>query len=569
MVFPKNMTLCGRLFILPFLLIVLLASPPLALALAEALAPSGEIEQHLRETIARETDDQGFMCRGQALCTAPLIPLFYERRAFQPGWSGDGRLSDQAAKLVAALENTGREGLRPADYHLYTIKLLLAKLGRLQDEGTPLAPEELVDLDLLLTDAFFLYASHLQNGRINPETIHSQWIAAEQSSDLTVILEEALDSDTIEDALNGLRPPHADYTRLIKALATLTDIAARGGWPVISPGINLYKGMRHRGVYALRQRLMLSGDYHSSPLTHENFFDEKLADAVLRFQYRHGLDVDGIVGPQTLAALNVPVARRIRQIKANIERWRWMPHDLGQRSILVNIADFSLKVIEDGQEVLKSRVVVGKPHRSTPVFSATIEYLVINPYWYLPKTIIVEDVAPNMLANPTYLGAKRIKVFATGGDESQELEPTAINWAAISKENLPYRLRQEPGPLNALGRVKIIFPNKFSVYLHDTPRQELFQKSARDFSSGCIRVEKPVELASYLLGNDDLWSLENIRASMESGVRQVVFLADEIAIHILYQTAWADKEGRIHFRKDIYKRDKVLATALDGLLSTL
>lgn len=331
---------------------------------------------------------------------------------------------------------------------------------------------------------------------------------------------------------------------MLEALAKLADIARKGGWPVIGNGFNLQNGMRHRRVYALRQRLMLSGDYDPLDINSEKLFDEKLADAVLRFQLRHGLEVDGIVGPKTLAAMNVPVESRLRQIKANMERWRWIPHNLGRRHILVNIADFTLKVYENSQKVLESRVVVGKPHRSTPVFSDSVEYLVLNPYWYLPETIIVEDVAPNMIANPDYLARKRIKVFAVGSNEKQELDTAAIDWAGISKENLPYKLRQEPGPLNALGRVKIMFPNKFSIYLHDTPRQELFQKTSRDFSSGCIRVENPVELVSYLLGNDPLWSVENILASMESGEGQGVTLPEQIPIHILYWTAWADEEGK-------------------------
>jgi murein L,D-transpeptidase YcbB/YkuD len=232
---------------------------------------------------------------------------------------------------------------------------------------------------------------------------------------------------------------------------------------------------------------------------------------------------------------------------------------------LVNIADFSLQVMNDGQKVLQSRVVVGKPHRSTPVFSGRVEYLVFHPYWYLPETIIVEDVAPSMVANPNYLAEKRIKVFAAGSDEAQELDPASVDWPGLTKENLPYKLRQEAGPANALGRVKIMFPNKFSIYLHDTPSQELFQKTARDFSSGCIRVERPEALVALLLGKDPLWSQERISAAMTSGQRQVVYLPEQLPIHILYWTAWADEQGRIHFRNDIYGRDKRLAIALDGM----
>ncbi|MBU0681230.1 MAG: L,D-transpeptidase family protein [Proteobacteria bacterium] len=559
------MSLFGRFIILGVMFIVQLVISPIPTAVADA-APSVEIQEYLRAMIATEVGNQQFICRGQAICTASMIPLFYQRRAFQPCWSRNGRLTGQATELVAALGNAEAEGLRPADYHLYSIRLLLSKLERLQAEGKSLSPDELVDLDLLLTDAFFLYGSHLLKGRINPETIDEQWIAGDYTADLEAILEKALITPQgVTRAFQGLRPPHDDYKRMITALAMLRDIESRGGWPTIGPGFNLHKGMRHREVYALRQRLMLSGDYDDALGTSDNLFDEKLADAVLSFQYRHGLEVDGIVGQQTLAALNVPVESRMRQIKANLERWRWLPHDLGRRYILVNIADFSLKVIDNTKEVLVSRVVVGKPHRSTPVFSDSVEYLVFNPYWYLPETIIVEDVAPSMRANPDYTAQKRIKIFAAGSNETQELDPATIDWAAMSKENIPYKLRQEPGPWNALGRVKIMFPNKFSIYLHDTPSQELFQKTSRDFSSGCIRVEKSVELVSYLLGNDPRWSQESIRATMASGTQQIVSLPEQIPIHILYWTAWGDNEGRIHFRNDLYARDKRLVAALDGM----
>jgi murein L,D-transpeptidase YcbB/YkuD len=560
------MTLSGRFLILAFLLIGQLASHALPWAAAEPLAAPVKIQEHLRKLLEKEAGNRQFICRGEALCTAPLIPLFYERRLFLPAWSRNGQLNAHATELVTALVNADAEGLRPADYHLYSVRLILNRLDRLQGEGKFLATEELVDLDLLLTDAFLLYGSHLRNGRINPEAIQQQLVPNDYPADLAAILEEALSSQGVTAALQGLRPPHAGYRRMMTALADLRAIARKGGWPVVGIGFNLHKGVRHRRIYALRQRLILSGDYDSSDMCSEKLFDEKLAAAVRRFQQRHGLKVDGIVGPKTLAALNIPVERRLRLIELNMERWRWLPHNLGRRHILINIADFSLKVIEDSQQILKMRVVVGKPHRSTPVFSDRMEYLIFNPYWYLPETIIVEDTVPKILENPDYLAQKKIKVFAAESDETQELDPAVINWREISKKNLPYKLRQEPGSFNVLGRVKFMFPNKFSIYLHDTTSQELFQKTARDFSSGCIRVEKPVELAYFLLGDDLLWGREKIMASMESGERQLVTFPELIPIYLFYRTAWADDDGRICFRKDIYNRDKLLGAALDGMV---
>lgn len=561
------MILFTRFLIAASLLIGQLWGGPTLIAAADTVpvASSLEIQESLRKRIEAEKGNHQFICRGEVECPPLFILRFYERRNFQPAWSINGQISPYTDDLVTVLSNVATEGLRPADYHLYTIKFLLNRFTQLQDEGKKLSLEELVDLDFLLTDAFLLYGSHLLNGRVNPEDINEQWVSYDHASDLAVILDEAISSQTMQSTLDGLRSSHDGYLKMIKALANFRSIAKKGGWPVIGAGFNLRKGVHHRRVYALRERLVISGDYESTGINDGNYFDEKLADAVHLFQQRHGLDMDGIVGPATLAALNVPVERRIRQIELNMERWRWISHNLGQRYILVNIADFNLKVIEDSKERLEMRVVVGKPHRSTPIFSDMVEYLVVNPYWYLPKTIVVEDVVPSVLADPDYLIKKEIKVFAAGSNETHEVESTEIDWTMINTNNLPYKLRQEPGLHNALGRVKIMFPNRFSVYLHDTPRQELFRKTARDFSSGCIRLEKPVELVAYLLGNDPKWSLENITNNMESGERQVISLSEQIPIHILYWTAWVGEDGKINFRKDIYNRDEMLVAALDGI----
>ncbi|PLX49789.1 MAG: peptidoglycan-binding protein [Desulfobulbaceae bacterium] len=550
---------CCILFVLLYAQLVALPPP------AAPAAGPGKVQDALGRLIAAELADEQFICRGRTICAAAILPIFYERRGFAPAWSRDGTLREHVTDFVVALAATQSQGLRPADYHLYTIRLLLGKYDQVRAAGRSLALQDLVDLDLLLTDAFFLYGAHLLAGRINPETIDERWSAGEYGTDLAAILEEALvDPAGVTGVLPGLRPPHAAYRRLMEALAAMRTLVDQGGWPVVGDGTYLHKGIRHRRVYALWQRLMISGDYEARDTEPGNIFDDKLDAAVRRFQARHGLAVDGIVGAKTLAALNVPAASRLRQIKANLERWRWAPRDFGRRHILVNIADFTLRIVEDGRQVLQSRVVVGTPHRSTPVFSDQVEYLVFNPYWHLPESIIVEDVAPKVVADPDYLARQGIKVFAKGSAGELQVSPAAIEWQALRPGNVPYRLRQEPGPGNALGRVKVLFPNKFSVYLHDTPRQELFQKNARGFSSGCIRVEDVVGLVSYLLQDDPRWNRQRVMAAMEEGRRQYVALPAQVPIHILYQTAWMDEDGTLHFRGDIYGRDERLAAALDG-----
>jgi murein L,D-transpeptidase YcbB/YkuD len=272
------------------------------------------------------------------------------------------------------------------------------------------------------------------------------------------------------------------------------------------------------------------------------------------------------VGASTLAAMNVPVESRINQIELNLERWRWIPRNLGSRYLLVNIADYSLAVVENQTVVLDMRVVVGKAYRRTPVFSEKMKYLVLNPFWNVPVKIAVEDKLPIIRKNPLYLTQQHIKVFENWSEAAPEINPVVVDWHRLNSNYFPYRLRQDPGPLNALGRIKFMFPNKFAVYLHDTPQRGLFKKASRDFSSGCIRIEKPLELAKYLLRNDPQWPEQKITGTIESGVTTVVRIKDPIPVHLLYWTAWATETGTVHFGNDIYDRDPPLSRALKAKL---
>ncbi|HZC01403.1 MAG TPA: L,D-transpeptidase family protein, partial [Gammaproteobacteria bacterium] len=284
---------------------------------------------------------------------------------------------------------------------------------------------------------------------------------------------------------------------------------------------------------------------------------------------RHGLAADGVVGASTLAALNVPVGARIRQIELNMERWRWLPQDLGERYILVNIANFALDVVENGQSVLTMRVVAGKPTRRTPFFSAQMTYVVLSPHWYVPPTIAIQDKLPLIRRDPKYMARQNLKIFSDGPGGATRVDPRAIDWSSVSARNFPYRLRQDPGPRNALGRVKFMFPNSYHVYLHDTPSRELFARAERAFSSGCIRLEKPIELAEYLLRDDPRWSRQSILSSIDRGREQVVHLPAPIPVHLFYWTTWMSDEGVVHFRKDIYERDHVLDGALQKAVPSI
>jgi murein L,D-transpeptidase YcbB/YkuD len=305
----------------------------------------------------------------------------------------------------------------------------------------------------------------------------------------------------------------------------------------------------------LRKRLIASGDL-AAPTEEEYFslFDETLREAVQRFQTRHGLIADGVVGAKTLTELNVPVSERIRQLAASLERCQPLPSLLEPRHILVNIADFTLKLYEDGELRLSMPVIVGKTYRQTPVFNGRISSLVLNPAWEVPHSIATKDLLPKIKKNPGYLRKSAIRVFL-GWNPGTEIDSAGVDWTSLSPSRFPYRLRQEPGPANALGRVKFLFPNPYDVYLHDTPSRDLFQKDDRTFSSGCIRLARPLELAVYLLQGTPLGSMEALTAAIASDKTQSIPIPSPIAVYMAYMTAWVDRDGTVQFRRDIYNRD--------------
>jgi murein L,D-transpeptidase YcbB/YkuD len=277
------------------------------------------------------------------------------------------------------------------------------------------------------------------------------------------------------------------------------------------------------------------------------------------FQLRNGLTADGVVGKATIEAMNIPVEDRIATIEANLERWRWLSDDLGERYIEVNIANFELQVIEKDDMVFRTEVIVGRTLRETPVFSSTMTYLVLNPDWTVPPTILNDDIIPSVINNPDYLAEKNLKILRMDGTE---VDPSTIDWINMVQAGFPYRIHQEPGPTNALGRVKFMFPNQYSVYIHDTPDQNLFGRTDRSFSSGCIRVNNPLDLAACIMKDSTAWTPEQIKNVIDQGEERTVNLAKSIPVHIVYLTAWASDDGLVYFRKDIYDRDQPLLAAL-------
>ena len=364
--------------------------------------------------------------------------------------------------------------------------------------------------------------------------------------------------------LNELPPQHSGYQLLKKTLHYYRDLEQQGGWQRFNKGPILQSGDQHKQVKQLRQRLKVTGDLAESSMKNMDIFDFGLTEAVKHFQLRHGLTVDGKMGPETRRALNITVSARIRQILINMERWRWMPRQLGERYLMVNMTGFELYIMENGSSVLTMPVIIGKTYRSTPSFSGLVSQMEYNPYWTVPTSIALQDIIPRQINDPSYFAKKSIKLFRGWGKNTREINPQTVNWKHLDKDRFPYWLRQDPGPKNALGRVKFLFSNPYEIYLHGTPDKHLFDRVVRTLSSGCIRVKDPVRLAAYLLNDGSLQMEEEILANIHLATNQSVRLPIAVPIYLVYWTAWADQAGRLNFRHDIYGRDARLNNLFDS-----
>jgi murein L,D-transpeptidase YcbB/YkuD len=550
----------GFIIITLFLLTGLTASYAITSSKLTSADIANELRQRLHDDVS--ISSSATKTNKKDLHSPDLLNQFYAQRDYRPAWlDSDNHLLAPADRLLAAIDAADEDGLHPGFYHQ---QQLMEMVGLVRSvAGFSIA--QFADLELLMSDAFFTYAEHMTQGRINPRRLIPDWSWQSRSPDLVALLEQTVTRGDMDAVLQHLQPPHQGYQLLKAALAHYRAAAQSADGTAIDAGKTLHKGMVGARVKALRDRLRIFGDLAIEPASsktadkEQNRFTEDLHQAVLRFQKRHGLFADGQVGKHTLAALNIPVAERIRQIELNMERWRWLPENLGERHILVNIPGFEMQVIEHGQPVLRSKVVVGREDRPTPVFTGSMNHLVISPYWYVPRTIAIKDKLPILRRNPYALQRQHIRVFNSAG---REVNPGRINWYNVGKRNFNYRLRQDPGPNNALGTIKFMFPNQHSVYLHDTSAPELFEEAERAYSSGCIRIAKPMELAEYLLRDDPQWNRETINSAIRQGRQRTVMLDEEIPVHLLYWTVWQDDEGLLNFREDIYQHDQSLVQAL-------
>jgi L,D-transpeptidase YcbB len=527
-------------------------------ALALLAGACGPADGPIRSALLRRIDPT----RKSVAGLQSLVVRFYKERQFRPGWTSAIGARREAFELAVALDRLGSEGVEPRSDRVRRMHALLSEL-RPSLFGPAPNPLRLAELDELLTRAWFECANQLLGGRIHPQALPIDWRTGPRRADLVASLERALKNHRIGASLRELQPTHRGYVALRAAVDRYRGIAAAGGWRRVRPGARLAVGSSGARVAALRARLAAEDDRVRSGAD-STVFDRALGAAVLRFQKRYGLDTTGVVDRGDAEALDVPVTTRVRQMELNLERWRWLPDTLGERHLIVNIPEFTLRVVEAGRVTSAIRVIVGKPENPTPVLSAALRYVVFNPLWHVPARIAANEVLAEVQKDPEYLARNNIRVYDGTERGAHELDPYSIPWHLLSPDDLPYAFRQDPGPENPVGHIKFMCPNPFDVYLHDTPSGHLFQRRVRAFSHGCVRVEKPLVIAEWVLHGRPEWDLKGIQAAIDTSSNFAVTVADPIPVHIFYFTAWVDDEGAVEFRRDLYGLDDLLDRALRG-----
>jgi len=484
--------------------------------------------------------------------TQELLREVYAAHAYEPLWTRPGKI----AELIALLADALTYGLNPSDYNMLQIQSRLA-------EGDPLTPRAAAGLDILLTEGLLRYGYHRRYGKVRAQELDPHFNfrrEAFQTRSPAQMVREASESESLESFVQGvvstgpLERMFRDYLRRYR------DIAAAGGWQSLPPGPTLHPGDRDPRIGALRQRLHMTGDLADPGQDPDAPYDAALQAAVQLFQRRHALSPDGLVGKETLVALNLPVETRIDQLRLSLERLRWVSEDAPHEFVAINIAGFELFFFHDREIAWTTRVMVGKSFRQTPVFRGDITYLEINPTWTIPPTILRNDTLPAVRKNANYLSEKNISVLDR---EGHLVDPASIDWSTAGR-GFPYTLRQEAGPDNALGRIKFIFPNSHFVFLHDTPNRELFDHPERALSSGCIRVEHPLELARLILKGRSKFDLTDIQRRIDTGRTERIVLQDPMPVLVLYFTASLDTDGNVRFFRDIYQRDTAVLAALNA-----
>lgn len=535
----------------------------LLLAMVACTDPSGEPSPHIEAVLANAEGPVTLQLPdGDTLTLSEPVVRFYRERGYLQAWTDYDEILDRGWALLEVMENAGQDGLDPERYR-FPVALRMVQQVEEDSLEEKHEPAHMATVDLVLSEVFGRYANHLTGGILDPTASGVAWKIPKDSVATYDLLQRLAAEEDPAQIVASLRPTVPEYYALMEQLARYRKIVAQGGWQAVPDDLPAEVGGNGAGVAALRARLIAEGDPEEVRLAQQgsgapNVYDENLAAAVEHFQARHALQPDGRVGGSTLEQLNVPAEERVQQIVLNLDQWRWLPRQLGERYILVNVAGFELEYIRGDSVALAMNVVVGQEGWETPIFADTMEHIVVNPYWNVPESIKQEEIIPAIRRNPGYLSANNMEALSGS---------RVVPAGALDHGNLEaYSYRQKPGSRNALGAVKFLFPNDNNIYLHDTPADQYFSAHSRAFSHGCIRLEKPLDLARMLLDEVTDQPSDRLDELLSRESEQWISVTETLPVYILYFTAWAGRDGTMRFYPDIYERDRRLQEQVEEQL---
>lgn len=526
------------------------------------------ISAFIRSSLETSSPDQRPEAMGTELYSSVVIHQFYGERSFQPAWIRDGRIPEIAYEMRYEIGQSKFDGLNPSDYHFEVLNEYFSKFEAAKKQGKSLSNPELAAVDILLTDAFIMLGSHLSLGKVDPENLRTDWNIQRNAPELVLDnrLAEALDGGGIRQSLQTLYPSFVIYRKMREGLRELYDDLDRfekrpfAQWKPLNTEKSIKPDESGPMMPEIRKRLYFWGYVDAYETEEDKVYDAELVEGIKKLQRRHGMEPDGVIGQGTIQALNQTPEMLINTAAVNLERLRWLPDNLKDSElILVNTANFQLDFLHNRDTVFTSKVIVGKSYHATPQFNAEMSYIVFSPTWTVPTSITRTEIVPAVKKNPNYLASKNMKLLNSSGGV---VDPASIDWAKVNPKTFPYTVRQEPGESNSLGLAKFMFPNKHSVYIHDTPSRTLFDREDRALSHGCIRIQRPFDFAKFLLSHDPTWTDERIKQAMHQPKEVTVTLNRKIPVAIIYMTYWANGGGEMFFRKDIYGRDAEIAKAL-------
>ena len=551
--FGKKVSGFSNRIAMRFALLLILFVFQIGFASGESFFLSQTSEQ-IRAILERAEPGKPIQVRDFELEKVEEIQRFYANRTFQEVWIQSGILTELAYELRFELKQSQFDGLQPKDYYVDLIDAFFESFEENKKSNIANSDSELAELDLLLTDAFFKLASHLERGKVDPSRLKSPWDITRKPSRIesVALLQQALDRQEVRKSLEELYPKFSIYKRgreVIRALQGKSKVDSLD-WKAIKVDKSIKVNDSHSAIPAIRERLMFWGYLKPYEVSDPKTYDSVLFESVKSFQARNGMEADGAIGKNTAAGLNASPRNLMDKAAVNLERLRWLPDTIKEVDVvLVNIANYRLDYIQKLDTVFSSKVIVGKSYHASPIFSSPMSYIVFSPYWNIPTSIARNEIIPSVRKNPNYLSQKNMEVITAAG---KSVDPSTVNW---SSKSFPYLIRQKPGKDNSLGLVKFMFPNKYSVYIHDTPAKSLFAREDRALSHGCIRLQNPEKFAALLLQDQPQWTEEKIRESMNRESELIVNLKTKIPVVLVYLTFWADSRGEAHFRQDIYNRD--------------